>query len=763
MCVLSLIDEQSSPPTPPHLVDHRVQALLQRPQRSDQLQQHDLIVNNTCGAVESTGFAILDDVGSFCFPVDRGVRGFAVRTGAIVNLDVYPSISSTDPPPVSQSLDQKATAYSVNHIAFDPAIDELAIHGFQTKHIVCVPIRIDGKVIGLLTAINKIEDAHTGGHTKEEGEKIYTAFSKDDELFLEFVATVVGVAEKRMQLHRATVREQARTLASLAVLRALAEERSIDATLRDVVDIIYKCFEPELVTFYICDPVNQTVSIYLSKDGLQGLTLKYGQGIAGIVAQTGQPIRLSNAYADPRFLRHVDEKTGLWTHRMLCVGVPGFGKEGSTIAVLQLINKKDGTDFDKFDEESMTRFCQELSLLLHRKMYELSLFRMSSYLNTGPERLKAVQLEKSLLKEYGGVRRNSIDTFWPPSSSSSPTSSPASASRKRLSTGGDKPADFPEESLSTNASSKFDLLFGFEFNVFECTDYDLFEATERLFMYFGLMENFGITSLMLREFMVKLHSLYKSDVSFHNFQHVWSVFHVSCMILIHGGAVHHLSPKSILALCLAALCHDLDHPGNSNGFEISCETELAILYSNDSVLERHHAALAQRLLFVPRDQASLLHNTSPEDRKWIKNVMISAILSTDMTLHFKHVEALQLESTLPSPFPKEDDTAQQHLIKHILHCADLSGQVLPWHLAEVWGRRCIAEFRAQSLKEKANNVPLTPHMDGLDDTAAAMRLQHGFVSNIVLPLWTSFVDCFPGLLPCVEQCRRNCEYYIGSA
>jgi 3',5'-cyclic-nucleotide phosphodiesterase len=646
-------------------------------------------------------------------------------------------------------------------VVFDPAIDELAINGFQTKHIVCVPITIDGKITGLLTAINKKGDIDVEEHAEEEEGKVWMPFSKDDELFLEFVATVVGVAEKRMQLHRATVREQARTLASLAVLRALAEDRSIDATLRDVVDIIYKCFEPELVTFYICDPVNQTVSIYLSKDGLQGLTLKYGQGIAGIVAQTGQPVRLSNAYADPRFLRHVDEKTGMRTHRMLCVGVPGFGKEGSTIAVLQLINKKDGTDFDKFDEESMTRFCQELSLLLHRKMYELSLFRMSSYLNTGPERLKAVQLEKSLLKEYGGVRRNSIDNFWLPSSSSSPSpvSSPASASRKRLATAGDKAVGFPEES----SSSKFDLLFSFQFNVFECTDDTLFEATERLFKYFGLMENFGITSSMLREFMMKLHSLYKTDVSFHNFQHVWSVFHVSCMILIHGGAVHHLSPKSVLALCLAALCHDLDHPGNSNGFEVSCETELAILYSNDSVLERHHAALAQRLLFAPRDRETLLHNTSPEDRKWIKNVMISAILSTDMTLHFKHVEALQLESTLPNPFPKEDDAAQQHLIKHILHCADLSGQVLPLPLADVWGRRCIAEFRAQSLKEKANNVPITPHMDGLDDAAAAMRLQHGFVSNIVLPLWTSFADCFPDLQPCVEQCRRNCDHYLGVA
>ena len=35
---------------------------------------------------------------------------------------------------------------------------------------------------------------------------------------------------------------------------------------------------------------------------------------------------------------------------------------------------------------------------------------------------------------------------------------------------------------------------------------------------------------------------------------------------------------------VAALCHDIDHPGHTNAFEINISSELAIMYSDDCVL-----------------------------------------------------------------------------------------------------------------------------------------------------------------------------------
>ena len=47
---------------------------------------------------------------------------------------------------------------------------------------------------------------------------------------------------------------------------------------------------------------------------------------------------------------------------------------------------------------------------------------------------------------------------------------------------------------------------------------------------------------------------------------------------------------------VAALCHDIDHPGHTNAFEINISSELAIMYSDDCVLEHHHAATTFRVL-----------------------------------------------------------------------------------------------------------------------------------------------------------------------
>ena len=46
-----------------------------------------------------------------------------------------------------------------------------------------------------------------------------------------------------------------------------------------------------------------------------------GAGIAGAVAQSGQSIRIDDAYADPRFNREVDKQTGFRTRSILCLPI----------------------------------------------------------------------------------------------------------------------------------------------------------------------------------------------------------------------------------------------------------------------------------------------------------------------------------------------------------------------------------------------------------------------------------------------------------
>lgn len=63
-----------------------------------------------------------------------------------------------------------------------------------------------------------------------------------------------------------------------------------------------------------------------------------------------------------------------------------------------------------------------------------------------------------------------------------------------------------------------------------------------------------------------------------------------------------LEPLDEIASLIAAVVHDVDHPGYTNSFLCNAGNELAILYNDIAVLESHHAALAFKL--TARDERS---------------------------------------------------------------------------------------------------------------------------------------------------------------
>lgn len=57
-------------------------------------------------------------------------------------------------------------------------------------------------------------------------------------------------------------------------------------------------------------------------------------------------------------------------------------------------------------------------------------------------------------------------------------------------------------------------------------------------------------------------------VSYHNLYHAVDVMHATYMALDCMGASGLLEATEELALILAALCHDLDHPGLTNSYQV---------------------------------------------------------------------------------------------------------------------------------------------------------------------------------------------------
>jgi sigma-B regulation protein RsbU (phosphoserine phosphatase) len=100
------------------------------------------------------------------------------------------------------------------------------------------------------------------------------------------------------------------------------------------------------------------------------IRLPINRGIAGHVAASGDTINLADAYADPRFESEVDLRLGFRTRSLLCL--PIRNKDGETIGVLQLLNKKSGP-FAHADEGMLRAISDHVALALenaqlHREM-----------------------------------------------------------------------------------------------------------------------------------------------------------------------------------------------------------------------------------------------------------------------------------------------------------------------------------------------------------------------------------------------------------
>ena len=96
------------------------------------------------------------------------------------------------------------------------------------------------------------------------------------------------------------------------------------------------------------------------------IRIPVGSGIAGAVAQSGEAIRIDDAYADPRFNRDIDKQTGYTTRSVLSLPVKNM--DGEVFAVAQLLNRRDGQPFDEHDEQRFSEFVQSLGVIFETQL-----------------------------------------------------------------------------------------------------------------------------------------------------------------------------------------------------------------------------------------------------------------------------------------------------------------------------------------------------------------------------------------------------------
>ncbi|KAG7393861.1 hypothetical protein PHYPSEUDO_000038 [Phytophthora pseudosyringae] len=305
-----------------------------------------------------------------------------------------------------------------------------------------------------------------------------------------------------------------------------------------------------------------------------------------------------------------------------------------------------------------------------------------------------------------------------------------------------------------------------DFSCLDLSNADIYAATSVLFRSLGLLERFQVAQETFSTFLSHVASHYRSN-AFHNLQHAFQVTHATyCLLRRSGVATSYFARVEIFTVLLAALCHDLDHPGNTNDFEVKVHSQLALTHNDDAVLERHHCRVAFIILSHPG--ANLLARLPTRACfVYVRRLLIHCILATDMAKHFEKCKALEgLSKRHLNVNSNGGRGTKRSRSKHrftfmsiIIHAADLSGQALPYSQAVRWGMRVLSEFQQQAKNEGELHVPVESFMTNLQHAKIRVTVQLNFINYVLRPIWLPLATLCPAVRVYADSLESNRERY----
>ncbi|XP_045859144.1 high affinity cGMP-specific 3',5'-cyclic phosphodiesterase 9A isoform X3 [Meles meles] len=264
---------------------------------------------------------------------------------------------------------------------------------------------------------------------------------------------------------------------------------------------------------------------------------------------------------------------------------------------------------------------------------------------------------------------------------------------------------------------------------------EMLSCLEHMYHDLGLVRDFSINPITLRRWLLCVQDNYRNN-PFHNFRHCFCVAQMMYSMVCLCGLQEKFSQMDILILMTAAICHDLDHPGYNNTYQINARTELAVRYNDISPLENHHCAVAFQIL--ARSECNIFANVQPDGFKQIRQGMITLILATDMARHAEIMDSFK------ETMENFDYSNEEHmtLLKMILiKCCDISNEVRPMEVAEPWVDCLLEEYFMQSDREKSEGLPVAPFMDR--DKVTKATAQIGFIKFVLIPMFEMVTKLFP--------------------
>ena len=625
-------------------------------------------------------------------PMNRGIVGHCATTGETINIeDAY--------------LDRR----------FDKTVDLKT--GYRTKSILCVPIYNNrGEIAGVTEMINKFEGL---------------TFDADDIKMLMAFNVFCGISLDNAKLYSASLdlTRQLRTFVDLSA--ALSHADKIRNVLNSILENVIKSMDATRATIFHIDSTTEKLTKLLNA----GTECKYDTLFANITLEkmqtqtftsddieeilkgkesgvtqsdSGDPISLQKSKQPSRQFRIANLIT-----RNAAVNIQGgvapVNTQETTIVSSLMLNSEN-VPIGVLEIETQGK-------VLNENIKLLDCFTVFA----------AISIERSQLMDIVKMGQGELEI-------------------KQMLEDEERQVcnQIPQKLIIQNET-----IYTLAFDA-QMWDQQYINILFNLFYKFDLPQQFNITNEKLYRFLSEMRDTYKK-VPYHNWRHAVDVTQFVSYELLLSGYDKILTKFEIFALLVSAVCHDANHDGFTNVYNVKAETPLGILYKNQSVMETHHCQVS--IGIISKEECNIFAALSPEDERTMWSTFISLILSTDMAKHFeilKHFNGL-FDS---GEFSLDNHEHRVLLMQLFLKTADISNVSRPFEIANRWCDILCEEFFRQGDLEAAQGMEYT---SDLNDKAHLdkPKSQIGFYTFVCLPLYQAVAKPCPALEANVKQVQSN--------
>lgn len=275
--------------------------------------------------------------------------------------------------------------------------------GLIVYALVNVPIKVGIKVIGVLGVDNRYQRR---------------TFTQEDQKLLSTLADWAAIAIQNARYYEVIIQLTDDLKLVNEVSRLVSSTLDVEEIPRLLIQRTAEIFGAECGSLALLDKERGGVVFQLAYDGqgneltsLRNFLMPLGEGIVGVVAETGLPLIVNNVREHPNWSPLVDRLTGFTTQKIMAVPLMA---EGEILGVIELLNKKAG-DFDQSDLELLSLVASSAAIAIQNARQYAALQRANEALQQEQEQRIAAERWAVLGKAAGSLahRINNTTTLVP--------------------------------------------------------------------------------------------------------------------------------------------------------------------------------------------------------------------------------------------------------------------------------------------------------------------------------------------------------------